>query len=351
MRVAIVDDLKIAVEALKRVLATMPEVTVAWVAEDGVQAVARCKADPPDLVLMDLVMPRMDGAEATRRIMKESPCRILVVTATLEGNLDLVYDALGAGALDAVQGPTFVDGKVGAAEPVVRKIRTIARLGGDGGAASPAPPAAAAAVHRPSSIAPIVALGSSTGGPEALSKVLTPWSAGFRAAVVVVQHLDSAFVPGLVEWLVRQTRRDVRAIAAGDRPEAGRVGVACTNDHLVFGPDLRFRYVPEPLDASCRPSVDAFFASAAATCTRPGVAALLTGMGRDGAEGLLRLRRAGWTTFAQDEATSVVYGMPRAAKEIGAATAVVPLSELGEAIESAWRGLSASSPAAPGGRS
>ena len=196
------------------------------------------------------------------------------------------------------------------------------------------PPGAAA--PKPSSY---LLLGSSTGGPEALCVVLRGLSKSFSAPIVVVQHLDPEFVPGLVEWLARESGRRVRAIKAGDRPEEGTVLVACTNDHLVFARDGSLRYTVDPVDEPYRPSVDAFFSSAAAARLAPGAAVVLTGMGRDGAEGLLDLRRAGWRTFAQDAATSVVYGMPRAAKENGAAQQVVPLPEMGAAVESAWRGL------------
>ena len=370
MRVAIVNDLRIATEALRRLLASQPDCELAWTAPDGAVAVERCRADLPDLVLMDLVMPVMDGVEATRRIMQATPCPILVVTATVDGNLGRVYDALGAGALDAVNCPTFgTDGRLEGGEPVLRKIRILQRMrgpaaaagGGPRGAAaagpgaSPTPvpdPARAAAAEagprRPIAPAPpsaadvggpSVLLGSSTGGPEALSAVLRGLSRACSAPVLVVQHLDPEFVPGLVEWLARESGRTVRAVVPGDRPAAGVVHVACTGDHLVFARDGSLRYQAEPVEEPYRPSVDVFFESAATSGVVPGVAAVLTGMGRDGAEGLLRLRQAGWRTFAQDAASSVVYGMPRAAKEAGGAQQVVALADLGAAIETAWRAL------------
>lgn len=363
MRVAIVNDLRIATEALRRLLASDPDCELAWTAPDGAVAVERCRADLPDLILMDLVMPVMDGVEATRRIMKATPCPILVVTATIEGNLARVYDALGAGALDAVTCPTLgVDGRLDGGEPVLRKIRILRRLHGRATPQAttaapgppPAPPAstprrgdpAPAAVGRerapgtgiPDDV-PCVLLGSSTGGPEALQVVLRGMSKAFAPPVIVVQHLDPQFVPGLVEWLAHETGRKVRAIRPGDRPTAGTVLVACTNDHLAFARDGSLRYQVDPADEPYRPSVDVFFASAAIPVVPPGVAAVLTGMGRDGAQGLLRLRQGGWRTFAQDAATSVVYGMPRAAKEAGGAQQVLPLQDLGASIETAWRGL------------
>jgi len=346
VRVAIINDLKLAVEALKRTVAQVPGCEVVWTAADGQEGVERCAKDRPDLILMDIVMPVMDGVEATRRIMQATPCAILVVTATVEGNLERVYNALGAGALDAVQGPTFgAGGTLDGAQAVVRRIRTLQRLTSNGSAAvgvpavaapAPVPPVAPPREGALSLAAPILALGASTGGPEALVTVLQGFSKAFSPAVVIVQHLDSEFVPGFCSWMSTQTGRPVSAAVAGDRPEAGRVLVACSTDHLVLASDQRLRYALEPVEQPNRPSVDVFFASLARSAARPGVAALLTGMGRDGGEGLLALRKAGWRTFAQDEATSVVYGMPRAARDLGAAQEILPVTGLAAAIEAAY---------------
>lgn len=363
MRVAIVNDMRIATEALRRLLVGQPDCAVAWIAPDGAVAVEQCKKDLPDLILMDLVMPVMDGVEATRRIMQATPCPILVVTATIEGHLSRVYDALGAGALDAVSCPTFgTDGSLEGGEPVLKKIRVLRRLrpattpamsvpAQTTTASRAAPPirrsetapadATGVPAHgsAPAHAARFVLIGSSTGGPEALSVVLRGLSKSFTAPVLIVQHLDPEFVPGFVDWLAGEAGRRVRAIVPGDRPQEGTILVACTGDHLVFARDGSLRYEAEPTDEPYRPSVDAFFLSAAIPAVPPGVAVVLTGMGRDGAQGLLRLRQTGWRTFAQDQATSVVYGMPRAAKEGGGAQKVVALSEMGAGIESAWRAL------------
>lgn len=346
MRVAVVNDLRLAVEVQRRMLAAEPGCELAWVASNGAEAVERCRTDLPDLVLMDLVMPVMDGVEATRRIMRATPCPILVVTSTVEGHVDRVYDALGAGALDAVATPTFgSDGTVKGAEPVLRKLRTIRRLH---------VPAAAAA--RPPSAEPVAAptvrgermilLGASTGGPEAVATVLRGLAPDLAAPIVLVQHLGRDYVPGLVEWLAPAARRPVRAIVAGERPQPRTVHVAHTDDHLVLRGDGVFDYDREPADQPYRPSVDVFFASIARRGAAPGAAAVLTGMGRDGAAGLLALRDARWATFAQDQATSVVWGMPRAAAENGAARTVLPVTALGAALEAAWR--AAATPAARG---
>lgn len=337
MRVAIVNDMRMAVEALRRIVTACPEHSVAWIARDGAEAVANCAADVPDVILMDLIMPVMNGVEATREIMRRSPCAILVVTATVEGNIALVFEAMGHGALDAVNTPVLgPDGRLQGAAELQRKLAIIGHLTAPPAAA--APPAPAAAAPRAPGMR-LVLFGASTGGPAAMAAILGGLPPDMPAALVLVQHVDAQFAPDLAAWLDRRGRLRVRVAEPGRPPPAGLVSLACTNDHLVFAPDGALQYVPEPQDCFYRPSVDVFFRSAARHCPAPGVAVLLTGMGRDGGAGLLELRRAGWRTIAQDERSSVVYGMPRAAVELGAAAQVLPLAEIAGAVTQALAGI------------
>lgn len=333
MRVAIVNDLRIATEALRRVVTSDPGHTVAWTAASGEEGVRRCREDPPDVVLMDLVMPGMNGAEATRQIMRHSPCPILVVTATVAGNFGLVCEALGHGAYDAVATPVLGDAppaQAGAALLAklthVERIRRRLDRAAETQVAPHVGPAAPRAGAGPQF--PVVALGASTGGPQALRTILSQWPARFPAAVVVAQHIGADFSESLVRWLAEASKLEVRAARSGDRPAPGVVLVAATDDHLVLAPDRTLDYTREPAGNPFRPSVDVLFESLAAHWGGPGVAALLTGIGRDGAQGLLALRRAGWYTVAQDEGTSVVYGMPRAAAELGAAEKVLAVDQI-----------------------
>ncbi len=341
MRVAIVNDLAVACEALRRALATDPSLTVAWVARDGAEAVECAKRDRPDLVLMDLVMPRMDGVAATREIMRAAPCPILVVTATVSGNAALVYEALGVGALDAVNTPTLGGaGGVAGAEELVRRIHRVARAveGDSRGAAAPSPRSAAwapEAVRGPAvARAPILAIGASTGGPRAIAAVLAAMPRPLPCAVVLVQHVASEFAGGFAEWLAAESRRSVRLARAGEAPRIDEVVIAGDDSHLVLCADGTLRASDEPRELVHRPSVDELFASLAHHAPA-GVAVLLTGMGRDGAQGLARLRAAGWHTIAQDEATSVVWGMPGAAHRLGAAVETLPLGAIGAAAAAA----------------
>ncbi|OJW24464.1 MAG: chemotaxis response regulator protein-glutamate methylesterase [Planctomycetales bacterium 71-10] len=339
MRIGIVNDSVMAREALRRVVASGDGLQVAWTARDGAEGVEQVKADAPDLVLMDLFMPKMDGVESTRRIMKEAPCPILVVTATVSGQIDKVYQAMGHGALDAVDTPVLgaCGGCAGGAD-LLRKIQTIGKLIGkyQPRCPSPSPPPGPPPSARTRE--PMLALGASTGGPFAVAEILKGLPADWDACTVIVQHVDAFFVVGLAGWLSEHSGRRVQLAADGDRPERGKVLLAATSDHMRLDEDGRLRYSAEPKAACYRPSVDVFFRSVAQNWPGPGAAALLTGMGRDGADGLLALRRRGWTTVAQDEATSVVWGMPRAAIELGAAEAVAPLDEIADALARGIRG-------------
>jgi two-component system response regulator WspF len=334
VRIAIVNDLGLAREVLRRLVLSVPGHAVAWAAADGEEAVRKAAQDRPDVILMDLVMPVLDGAEATRRIMAQGPCPILLVTSSVTGNFNLVYRAMGHGAVDAVNTPTLgPDGTVRDGEALLARLAKLTRAqqaGGPAPVARAGPPPVSTAPATP--LPPVVALGASTGGPAALAAIVKALPAGFPAGVVVVQHIGSDFAPSLANWLAAQTALPVRLARAGDEVQPGAVVLAGSEDHLVLRPDRRWAYTPEPAECPYRPSVDVCFHSLAAAWPRPGVAVLLTGMGSDGAQGLLRLRQLGWHTITQDKATSVVYGMPRAAADLGAACQVLPLDKIPEAI-------------------
>lgn len=344
MRVAIVNDQRLAVEALRRVVCSDASHTVAWTAADGAEAVHKCQQDRPDVILMDLLMPEMNGAEATRQIMQRCPCPILVVTATVAGNYSLVCEALGHGAYDAVATPVL-----GGLSPAqagatllarLARVETIRRRLESPKKPSPTAEGAWHATMRGASKAPpLLALGASTGGPQALKTVLASLPADLPAAVIVAQHISAEFSESLVGWLSGGCRLRVRAARSGDRPEPGQVLVASTDDHLVLSSDRRLEYTAEPADNPFRPSVDVLFDSLARHAAPPSMAVLLTGIGRDGAQGLLNLRRAGWFTIAQDASTSVVYGMPRAAAELGAAVRIAPLGDIATHILSYLDGV------------
>jgi len=333
MRIAIVNDVMMAVEAVRRVVIGSSGHQLAWVALDGEDAVARCAADTPDLILMDLIMPKMGGVEATRRIMAASPCAIVVVTANVDDNSSKVFEAMGAGALDAVntpvlESPAAADG----ATALLAKIETIRKLIGAAPPSRQSPAPVQSIEQQESSTGPLVVIGASAGGPAAVAKLLSQFPADFAAPIVVVQHVDSQFSQGLADWLDYQTPLQVRLAQEGDRPVAGVVLLAANDNHLVFASPTRLSYTRHPLESSYRPSVDVFFKSVATYWRSDVVGVILTGMGRDGAEGLLALHEKGHHTIAQDRATSAVYGMPKAAAELHAASEILPLEQIGPRI-------------------
>ncbi|MSR41824.1 MAG: chemotaxis-specific protein-glutamate methyltransferase CheB [Phycisphaerales bacterium] len=339
LRIGIVNDLALACEALRRVVCSDPALEPAWIARDGAEAVAMCAVDRPDAILMDLIMPIMDGVESTRRIMRATPCPILVVTATVSGNAGLVYDALGAGARDAVNTPTLaLDGSVRGGAELIRRLKMIVRVASATpvvGVARSAP----SSIVRTTALAPTILIGCSTGGPRALGEILAALPKPIPAAVIIVQHISRDFAEGLTSWLSTKSNVVVRLAKSTEQLRVGEVIVAGDDRHLVLQSNGTLAQVDASADALHAPSVDTLFMSFAQHGT-PGVAVLLTGMGKDGAQGLLALRKAGWHTIAQDQATSVVWGMPGAAVAIDAAVQVLPLESIAAATLTARTRLS-----------
>ena len=334
MKIGIVNDLPMAVEALRRAVISKPEHQVIWIARDGAEAVAMCAKATPDLILMDLIMPGMDGVEATRRIMAATPCAILVVTFSVGANSVRVFEAMAQGALDAVDTPALGVGTLHAsAAALLAKIDTVSKLigetnipfdGKDGGHSSP-----------PAGQKWLIAMGASAGGPAALAKVLSGLPENFPAAIVVIQHVDPQFAAGMAKWLSEHSKLPVRLAKEDDRPESGIVLLAATSDHLVLKAADRLGYTAEPKDYIYRPSVDVFFESVNLRWQGTVVGVLLTGMGRDGALGLKALRTKGHYTIAQDQASSAVYGMPKAAAALNAAVDILPLENIASKLVSA----------------
>lgn len=333
MRIGIANDMTMAAEALRRVIASTSEHQVVWIARTGLEAVRMCAENRPDLVLMDLNMPELDGVEATRQIMANSPCAILVVTGCPQDNVSQVFRALGAGALDVTATPILA-GATGGDSALLAKIKTIGKLV----KASCGETARQHRVLEPGgSVRHLLAIGASTGGPLAVSHILAHWTPPPGTAIVVVQHIDANFAGHFGKWLGDQLVMKVKVIEEGDALEAGCVQIARTNDHLVMSAGHRFHYAQEPRDYPYRPSVDVFFDCVVKHWHGDATGILLTGMGRDGAQGLLALRQAGKATIAQDQASSAVFGMPRAAADLSAAQQVLSIEAIARLLHG-WAG-------------
>ena len=329
MNIGIVNDLRIARESLRSIIDGAPDLEVAWVAEDGQQAVELCDRNPPDLILMDLIMPVMDGVEATRRISQSHACPILIVTASVGANSSQVYASMNHGAIDAAVTPPMEGvGREAAVQSLLAKIDSIGQLIGKGRARGGAVPTAGEPRGREGRFPRILAIGSSNGGPHALAHVLGKLDHDLPAAVVVVQHIDESYADGLVKCLDGQTRLQVGAAEEGAYPEAGAVHVAVRNKNLILDGSGQFHYSLRPAATAYSPSVDVLLPEPAATAPRGRGRSAADRMGDDGAQGMLELRQAGCHTIAQDEATSVSYGMPRRAAELNAAVEILPLQQI-----------------------
>ncbi len=346
IRVLVVEDSLTVRRRLCEVLAADPGIEIAGEAEDGRRGIELCRDVRPDVVTLDMMLPVMSGLAATEYIMAHCPTPILIVSSsTNRGELFKTYEALAAGAVDVLEKPSGVEPDGQWAERLISTVRLVSRIKvithprarlGSLGCSAPAPILAPAPTASPGVATPrVVALGASTGGPAAMIEILRALPAAYPLPVLLVLHIGEPFGSAFAEWLDAQTSHPVSFARDGEplRGARGRVVMAPPDRHLVVRGERLF-LTSDPERHSCRPSVDVLFSSLAREWGPASVACLLTGMGRDGADGLLAIRRAGGCTIAQDEATSVVYGMPREAVLLGAAQRVLPLGDIGPALVS-----------------
>jgi two-component system response regulator WspF len=331
MRIAIVNDSIIEIEVLKRFLIKMGNCSLAWTALNGLEAVERCKSDRPDMILMNLIMPVMDGVEATKIIMQNNPTAILLLTASMTIHQSKVFEAMGFGALDVTYVP-IVDnfGNLSGSDDLKKKIEMFTKLIRY---ADKYGKIEKKTEILPSFIYPkLVVIGSSTGGPKVLATILTNLQNNINGTIVIVQHVDTQFTVGLVDWLNTFSKNPVIHAKSGVSPLKGEIYVAGGSEHLILSNTQKFEYTNDPENYHYRPSVDVFFQSVSKNWKNRGMAVLITGMGNDGAKGLLELKKKDWLTIAQDEASSVIYGMPKAAAEIGAAQKILNIEQISEEI-------------------
>jgi two-component system chemotaxis response regulator CheB len=341
IRVLIADDSMVAREMLAQILASDAGIEVVGTAtngEEAVEAVARLR---PDLVTMDIHMPKMDGLEATERIMAYTPTPILVVSSSVHGEgMGRAFDALSCGALEVIKKPEPRDwaelDRIG--REVIRKVKILSRvkvITHIRGRRAPVHGTSRHAVTPTSGLpAPValVAIGSSTGGPSALLNVLGRLPGDFPVPIVIAQHIADGFVPGLVSWLGSGCKVKVAAAGEGETVQAGTAYFAPTGTNMELD-GLTVRFTRPKSGQLYIPSADTLFESVARSYSNRAVGVLLTGMGADGANGLKTMRDRGAATIAQDEATSTVFGMPKAAIDIGAAGKVLAVNDIGAELE------------------
>ncbi|RMD80330.1 MAG: chemotaxis response regulator protein-glutamate methylesterase [Gammaproteobacteria bacterium] len=326
MRVGVIHDRPCAREGLEGLLAGAGH-QVLWTAAGRTEAARRCAVARPDLVVLGWAEGSGASPDEVAALVQAVGCPVVVVTSSLDRDAARVFQAMGAGALDAVRLPDACRAGGEAGAELLRRLHTLESLvAGRRRRAAPGPAGAAQA---------LLLLGASTGGPRALATVLRGLGPGWTVPVVVVQHVDVQFAGELAAWLGKQCGMPVRLAEEGESPAPGAVLLAGRDGHLRLDAGGRLRYGPEPREEVYRPSVNVLFESVAAHWRGGGAAVLLTGMGRDGARGLLALRRRGFHTIAEHASTCAVYGMPRAAVELGAAKEVLPLPRIAAAVEQA----------------
>jgi two-component system chemotaxis response regulator CheB len=348
IRVLVVDDSPSQRALLVALLEADPAIDVVGSAANGAEGVRLAARLRPDLITMDLRMPVMDGLEATRRIMQETPTPVVMVTASASReNQKLVFESLQAGVLAILAKPALGPGGRTDGAELLRTVKSMARVrvirrwaperfrstpaapvtGGAPPALAPAP-----AALRPAAIRPeVVAIGASTGGPQALQQILTGLPATFPLPVLIVQHIVEGFISGLVDWLGSQCRLPVQLAGAGTPIQRSRVYIAPSGRHLVVqGRSLSLS--DERLVSGHRPSATVLFQSVARAYRAAAIGVLLSGMGDDGAAGLRDLKRAGAVTLAQNESSSVVFGMPAVAIGMGVVDHVLPPAQIGPAL-------------------
>ncbi len=337
-RVLVVEDSPTYRELMVLILQNTPGLQVIGTARNGAEAVRLARRLQPNIITMDVFMPEMDGLEATRQIMAQTPCPIIMISAGLDqSERNLTFEALQAGALSFLAKPALNDPPE-TYEYLARQVKLMAEVKvvrrWDKAAATSSqaiPPIIKETGH---SDLQLVAIAASTGGPAALAEILHNLPATFPLPILIVQHITPGFGQGLAAWLNRQTPLEVRMARHTDEPQPGQVLIAPDNYHTQINNMGLVALNQTPAYYGLRPAANVLFSSVAQVYGATALGIILTGMGDDGAEGLLAMRRSGARTIAQDKESSIVFGMPAVAIEKGAVEQVLPLNSIAPAMVS-----------------
>ena len=350
IRVLVVDDSATVREYLAYLLGQDPAIEVVGTARDGLEAVDQAERLKPGVIVMDVHMPRMSGYEATRQIMERVPTPIVMVSASSSRyEATTAFEALKAGALTVVEKPGGPDDPA-QAESARRLVETVklmaevkvvrrwprsrdqgAGVGGQRELTVPQPPTP---IPRPHSKIRLIAVGGSTGAPQVVADILAGLPHDLAAPILIVQHIAPGFTGGFAEWLAQGTRLTVKLAEPGEATRPGTVYLAPEGSQTGITKDGRIRLTTEPAEDGFCPSASYLFQSVAEAYGRSAIGILLTGMGRDGAAGLKRLREVGGVTIAQDEESCVIFGMPQEAIRQGAVEHVLSPEQIVGAIRS-----------------
>lgn len=331
IRIVIVDDSPSVRAVVRRFFSWTEDIEVVGEAADGAAAVELVIAQEPDVVLMDLIMPGLDGYGATEQIMATRPTPIIVLSSRANRNqMRIAFECMRRGAVEVMPKPEDTESWKQLADSLPELVRTVAARPGRN--AVEVPPAPVEIEPAPRRLR-WVAVGASTGGPTALRELIEALPVPFPMSILIVQHITAGFEAGLADWLNKEFPPDIRLAKDGEMPRPGTIRLAPRDAHLVLDPGGILRLDrATPARGGHRPSVDELFSSVAKSAPGNAAGVLLTGMGTDGADGLAELHQSGALTFAQDQASSVVFGMPRAAIERGVADLVMSPAEIGRTL-------------------
>ncbi|MBI4864943.1 MAG: chemotaxis-specific protein-glutamate methyltransferase CheB [Candidatus Riflebacteria bacterium] len=336
IRILVVEDSRMVRELVVQALQTDPEIAVVGTVSRGDEVLDRVLALRPDLITMDIQLPGLSGLDATRLIMQSCPTPVIILTSlTDDEESRIAFRSLAAGALMVLDKPVNFVGLSGDAftRHLVQQVKLNHRVRMNAGALEGSP-RAARGWHGSRRVKrfDVVGIGASAGGPMCLSRLLSGLPGDFGLPIVVVQHISRGFTQGFATWLGDQIGRPVVLARDRAKPEPGSVYLSPEDIHLEFDASGSFQHSGAPALRGHRPSVDVLFSSLAQMFRSRAIGVLLTGMGADGAQGLKKMRDAGATTFAQDEATSLVFGMPQEALKLRAVDQVLPLNAIGDAL-------------------
>ncbi|NTV15184.1 MAG: chemotaxis-specific protein-glutamate methyltransferase CheB [Desulfobulbaceae bacterium] len=328
IKVLLADDSRFSRDFIRSILSISPEIVIVGEAENGLEAIEKTKALRPDLIIMDLEMPDLGGLEAIERIMCENPTPILVVIS--RGGADTAFRAISKGALEVIS-KTEIDPN--RAREFIEQVKILSQarvITHVMGRHRAHPDAALKEDTVP--FDHIIAIAASTGGPNALNVILPNFPADFCCPIVIAQHIADGFVVGLVEWLAKICKVAVRVAESGDVLLPGQVYVSPPERHMVVVAGNRVALVERKAQDIYHPSCDTLLTSVAAVYGAKAIGVILTGMGADGVRGMVKIKEMKGRTIAQDQETSIVYGMPQKAVEAGCVDLVCPLPQIGEKL-------------------
>lgn len=339
IRVLLVDDSLITLKIIERILSTAPDIRIVGAAKNGREALDMIPEIRPDVICTDLHMPVMDGLQLTKEVMARHPLPILVISVSVtKDKTHNVFKLLDAGAVDVFPKPAsgFATHYDEVAAELISRIRVLSgvvsflRRPKEQPALSP--PKRMPSFKNVSAPVSVIIIGSSTGGPQILHKILSKLPAHFAVPIICVQHIGDDFLDGFIRWMASHCKLKVKIAQPGEFLSPGTIYFPQPQTHLKIGNTGRVVSSNEPPVGGHRPSITVTMKSLADSCGAGALGILLTGMGRDGADGLLAIARAGGMTIAQDEPSSIVFGMPKAAIELGAARYILSPDDILEIL-------------------